>query len=419
MSKLDPYLRSIERFAATGAVLASGQAIVLRFPTGDRAATQVTPHDQLVVMIREVAPPAAYDAIERNQPARFEVESSGTRYGIAVTPRPGAWQITIEGPATAPASGPVVASPPPLGGDMEIERGQYDLAPSAGLAPAIASGSALLDGLTRSARGARATDLYLASGSRPQQRVNGELAAVGAVLDGATLSLELGVIAPTAARAAWTEGSGSAVFTYGDGLGRVRVTLGRDRRGPCAALRLLPDEVPGLDRLNLGAARAWLDGGGLVLVAGPVGAGKTLVVGALVRELGDQRRRVVVLEEAIELVQAGETISQREVGTHVDSLAAGVHAALAESADAIALGAVASTATAHAVVDAVAAGVLVVASIVAPTAAAALERLLAYIPAPDRDAAGAVLQPALVGVIRPVASRDGRRYEVVAGAPRG
>ena len=45
MSKLDVYLRSIEKFGATGAVLTSNQPVVMRFPAGDRHATQVTPHD--------------------------------------------------------------------------------------------------------------------------------------------------------------------------------------------------------------------------------------------------------------------------------------------------------------------------------------------------------------------------------------
>nr|MBA2541340.1 hypothetical protein [Deltaproteobacteria bacterium] len=71
MSKLDVYLRSIEKFGATGAVLTSNQAVMLRFPSGDRHATQVTPHDQLVILVREVAPPAALDQIDRQRPAQF------------------------------------------------------------------------------------------------------------------------------------------------------------------------------------------------------------------------------------------------------------------------------------------------------------------------------------------------------------
>src|SRR5262245_15856952 len=101
MSKLDVYLRSIEKFGAAGAVLTSGQAVTLKFPAGDRQATQVTPHDQLVIMVREIAPPNILDQIDQQRPARFELESAGTRYALTIAPRPGAWSVTIE-PAGAP-----------------------------------------------------------------------------------------------------------------------------------------------------------------------------------------------------------------------------------------------------------------------------------------------------------------------------
>ena len=90
MSKLDVYLRSIEKFGATGALLTSNQAVTLKFPTGDRHATQVTPHDQLVMLVREIAPPAALDQIDRQRPARFDYDSNGIRYGINVMPGRGA-----------------------------------------------------------------------------------------------------------------------------------------------------------------------------------------------------------------------------------------------------------------------------------------------------------------------------------------
>ncbi|MBA3541833.1 MAG: hypothetical protein H0T79_19620, partial [Deltaproteobacteria bacterium] len=264
LGKIDVYIRSIERFGAAGAVLTSGQAVTLRFPTGDRHATQVTPHDQLVVLVREVAPPTALDQLDKNRPARFELDSGVQRYQISVAPRPGAWQVIIE-PATAVAppaathasgsypqqvpvgSAPKAAPPrtssstsPPVvartsapqtivnedESEMSIERGQYDAAPPA---EPTSSGSALLDLLTSQARGAQASDLYLAAGSAAFMRVGGQLSAMTSrsSIDGDLLSRELGVVAPPEAREAWMD-RGTAMFTYGDGLGRIRVTLTRD-----------------------------------------------------------------------------------------------------------------------------------------------------------------------------------------------
>jgi hypothetical protein len=178
MPKLDVYLRSIERFGATGAILTSGQAVTLRFPTGDRHATQVTPHDQLVGLVREIAPAPVLEQIDKNRPARFEIESNGVRYAMGISPKPGAWQVTIDSaaggkvavppaaaaapaarsaPRTEPA-GPPGAPPDPDAPDMVVERGQYESGPISQVTVST-SGSTMLDPLTRAARAARATDV--------------------------------------------------------------------------------------------------------------------------------------------------------------------------------------------------------------------------------------------------------------------
>ena len=188
MAKIDVYLRSIERFGAAGAILVSGQAVTLRFPQGDRHATQVTPHEQLVAIVREIAPPAALDQIDKNRRAKFDIESNGVSYSLTVTPTPGVLQVLIEGaaPAGAPAPAPAAVQPTgqlprqpsraptapvaPAGaepGDLPIERGQYAEAGAA----RTTSGSALLDQWTNAARSARATDVFIATGTPPVARV--------------------------------------------------------------------------------------------------------------------------------------------------------------------------------------------------------------------------------------------------------
>lgn len=433
MSKLDVYLRSIERFGAAGAILNSNQAVTLRFPTGDRHATQVTPHDQLVILVREVAPPAVLDQIDKQRPARFEVDSEGRRYALTVSPKPGAWSVTIEPggpPAPAAPHAPAPGAPrsaasrsAPGGGeaiDMAIERGQYD----AGTAPVVvtSSGSVFLDQLTTAARGSRASDIYLHAGVPPLVRAGGEVSAGGPPLDGDQLSREVGIVAPPDARAAWQDHR-IATFAYGDGAGRVRATLSRDHRGPGAALRLLHGEAPPLDRLGLGEAAGWLDARGLIVVAGPSGAGKTTTLAALVRALGDRRRSVVMLEDPIELMQTGPTISQRAIGEHVHSFSEGVASAMREGADAIVVGTVTSVDAATAVVEAVAGGHLVLTTLVAPVAAVApavvIERLLDRLPAEQRALARTLLSAELVGTISPFVGRGGARTFEVSGRGAG
>jgi twitching motility protein PilT len=401
MPRIDVYFRSIERFGATGAILSSGQSIMLRFPTGDRHATQVTAHDQLVLMVREVAPPAALDDIDRSKPARFEMDSQGHRYAISVVPRTGAWQVSIEPAASAPttAAAPAPARTQSKSGmtDMTIERGQYDPAPAA----KATSGSAMLDKLVGAARTARASDIYLATGAAAFVRVGGKLTASTerAPIDGDQLSRELGVVAPPAARAAWAD-RGCAVFAYGDGVGRIRVTLSRDQRGPGASLRLLPVEPPPLDRLGLGPeVEDWLDDRGLIVVAGPSGAGKTTTLASLVKALGDRQRRVVALEDPIEIAHVSPWVSQRALGDHVTDVTAGVTSAMAEGADAIVIGEVTTATAAQAVVDAVAGGHLVLTTLVAPLARVAVERMVDRLGAEQRELARALVTDALLGTI--------------------
>jgi Tfp pilus assembly pilus retraction ATPase PilT len=487
MSKLDAYLRSIEKLGASGALLVSGQTVTLRFPSGDRHATQVTPHDQLVAMVREIAPPPALEQLDKGRPARLELDSTGRRYSVNVTPRGDIWQVALDPVAAAPASPPPTppsrastpTTPPPLRAPKPTPpppfRARTPTPPPRSRAarptptppptPTLTSApppqpaappprpragtptptparststgmgavnvsfgeyegdtmpvGAALDQLTRAARAASASDLYLSAGAVPVHRVGGELAQVGTgAINGELLARELTSVAPQAARSAWADG-GTATFTYSDGKGRVRVTLARDHRGPSAGLRLLPGEPPLLSQLGLGGAAAtiegWLDRRGLVVIAGPSGCGKSVTLAALVRGLGDRRRRVVSIESPIELVQSSTWVSQRAVGQHVASFGDAVACAMSEGADAIVIDRVSSEATAQGVVEAVSGGHLVLTTVVAPVGGVALDRMIAHLPEDRRELSHGLLFSALLGTIQPLVAGSGERsFEITA-----
>ena len=517
MRRIEFYMRVIEKAGATGALLASGQAVTLRFPTGDRRSTQITPHDQLVDLVRDVAPPMVLDQIDASRQARFELDSGSYRYAIDVHPQRGFWQVFIELAADAvpdveeptndsarnaapaelaysesrrtplpsrmpqmtppqqpavrqtggvptltrdqasagmrahrpsqemppqrrrPSDGmpaqrqrpseavPVVRKsdsvsgvlpPPPVPEDaiIIIERGQYE-APKG---VQRSSGSAILDLLTSNARAENASDVYLIAGHAPYMKVNGQLMAttVRSAFDPEQLSREIGIVAPVEVRTAWLE-RGIAGFTYSDGIGRVRVRLTRDHRGPAATFRLLPGVPPTLEDLGLYEVDNLLEDRGLIIVGGPSGSGKTTTLAAMIRALGEDRRSVVVLEDAIEIVHISPWISQRQIGMHVPDVLSGVEAAMAEGVDAIIIGTCRDADRARAVIEAATGGHLVITTVVSPVAEVAIDRLVDKLPEAARAGAREVIAHMHLGSVAPIIGHEGERtFEVVFGRRR-
>ncbi len=511
--RIEFYMRVIEKAGATGALLASGQAVTLRFPTGDRRSTQITPHEQLVDLVRDVAPPLVLDQIDASRQARFELDSGPYRYAIDVHPQRGFWQVFIEvsdeaavpeapeqlaysesrrnqavpeqleysesrrnqrprTPQMTPQPQPVYQSgghpvvarqhdhdsapnrsrqsrpsegmppvrhhpsdrmpavrksesvsgvlPPPPPPDetlMIIERGQYD----APRGVQTTSGSPLLDLLTANARAENASDVYMIAGHAPYMRVNGQLMAttIRSAFDPEQLSREIGIVAPVEVRTAWLE-RGIAGFTYSDGIGRVRVRLTRDHRGPAATFRLLVGTPPTLAELGLYEVDNLLEDRGLIIVGGPSGSGKTTTLAAMIRGLGEDRRSVVVLEDAIEIVHTSPWISQRQIGMHVPDVLSGVEAAMAEGVDAIVISSCRDADRARAVIEAATGGHLVITTVVSPIAETAIDRLIDKLPEAARAGAREVIAHMHLGSVAPLIGHDGQRtFEVVFGQRRG
>lgn len=397
MARIDGYLRSIEKFGAAGAVLASGEAVTLRFAGGDRQATQVTPHDQLVAMVREVASIEALAMLDGGRPAAFDFVSAGIAYAAQISTKAGAWTVVlvpVAGTAAAPVNHsagsinhsagqppvPRAATPAPVAIDtadaMEIERSQYDDSPES-----TTSGSMLLDELFAAARAARASDLYLAADAVPMLRVAGELVPMRdrGVLDADRLERELGILAPAEQRDGAVTGMPSA-FVYGNREVRLRISLARDMRGATAAIRLMVLEPPPPERIGLPelALRCLEATRGLFVLTGGPGSGKTTSLASLLHAQNINTSRFIVdLAQTTELVHVSRRgiVSQRCVGEHVGSYAIGVATALRECADVIAIGDCGDGETARAIVTAVQSGALLLVVVAGNDVATALLRI--------------------------------------------
>jgi twitching motility protein PilT len=306
-------------------------------------------------------------------------------------PKPPQAPVTTTGDAAAPPARPIAPAATP---DDPIAR----------LASLLAEPVAI-------AVGRGASDVILSTGQAPRLRANGYVEPLDLAIDDAELAACVTAL-----------GSNTDHSVEIDGT-RLRVNAFDHLNGHAVAARLIRDRVPSLADLALPAELGQVidHRDGLVLVCGPTGSGKSTTLAALI-DLLDQRRaaHVITLEDPIEYRFSPRrcVIHQRELGTHVPSFAAGLRSALREAPDVILLGELRDQDTISAALTAAETGHLVLATLHAPSAAGAIDRIIDAFP----DVQQRQVRWQLASVLRTVITqfllprRDGGRapaYEVV------
>lgn len=131
----------------------------------------------------------------------------------------------------------------------------------------------------------------------------------------------------------------------------------------------------GLTQKELGEVKLMLDSpGGLVLCCGPTGSGKTATLYAALKYLHDGTKKINTIEDPVEFAIDGLRQSQirQKIGIHFAELLKGV---LRQSPDIIMIGEIRDHETATTAVHAANSGHLVLSTIHAPVAAAAIESM--------------------------------------------
>ncbi|HEY0190562.1 MAG TPA: PilT/PilU family type 4a pilus ATPase [Kofleriaceae bacterium] len=208
-----------------------------------------------------------------------------------------------------------------------------------------------------------------------------------------------------------------------DGV-RLRANVFDHLDGAGVVARLIRDRVPSVAELGLPAELAAIvdQRDGLILVCGPTGSGKSTTLAALI-DVIDQRRaaHVITLEDPIEyrFRPRRGLIHQRELGRHITSFADGLRAALREAPDVILLGELRDRETIAAALTAAETGHLVLATLHAPNAAGAIDRMVDAFPETQQRQArwqlAAVLRTVVTQYLLP--RRDGGRAPAIELVP--
>jgi twitching motility protein PilT len=252
---------------------------------------------------------------------------------------------------------------------------------------------------------AGASDLHLAEGQPPKIRRHGEIVPIREELitrDEATYMLSE-ICAPK--RWESFEQSGDLDFAYEmDEDSRFRCNYLKQSNGYGAVFRLIPTKILTLDQLGVptviksfGHLR-----GGLVLVTGPTGSGKSTTLAALMDYINSNfARHIVTIEEPIEFVHRNKLsiITQREVPEHARSFPSGLKAALREDADIVLVGEMRDLETIQLALTAAETGLLVFGTLHTNNARKTVDRMIDVFPADQQAQVRTMLAASLRGVV--------------------
>lgn len=252
---------------------------------------------------------------------------------------------------------------------------------------------------------AGASDLHLAQGQPPKIRRHGDVIPIREeILTGEEMSYMLSEIC-TPKNWERFQSTGDLDFAYEmNAESRFRCNYFKQVNGLGAVFRLIPTRIATLEELGLppvikefGHLR-----GGLVLVTGPTGSGKSTTLAALMDYINvNFTRHIVTIEEPIEFVHSNKKsiITQREVPEHSPNFATGLKAALREDSDIVLVGEMRDLETISLALTAAETGLLVFGTLHTNNARKTVDRMIDVFPADQQSQVRTMLAASLRGVI--------------------
>jgi twitching motility protein PilT len=260
------------------------------------------------------------------------------------------------------------------------------------------------------------SDVHLAVGVPPMLRMHGDLLPIK-FRDLRAVELEGYVTEILTRTQAEHFATGSDLdFSYvsADG-GRFRVNIYRKDTGVGATFRAIPTEVPSLEKLALPPIVTKLCDyhQGMILVTGSTGTGKSTTLAAMIDHLNHTRKlNIISLEDPIEFVHRSKNsqVIQRELHTHIPTVAEGVRAAMREDPDVILVGEMRDAETIRMAMTAAETGHLVLGTLHTTGAVKTIDRVIDALPVEEREQTKSFLSQSLLAVVTQILCKttDGR-----------
>lgn len=276
----------------------------------------------------------------------------------------------------------------------------------------------LLKSLVREMLNKGASDIHLSPSIPPRFRVNGSLVdATDTALSDSDTKAIMNLLASPDQRNEVVGTLGDTDFACFLEEQRFRGNVSRTQGGVVIALRYLPNRIPEMHELGLpvNVIKEMLhrEGGGIILVTGPTGSGKSTTLASMVDYINNLMPvHIITIEAPVEYIHQHKkaSVNQREMPMDTPSFASAIRASLRQDPDVILVGEMRDLETISAAITAAETGHLVFATLHTISASETVNRIIDAFPTNQQDQIRAQLSTSLMSVIsqRLLVRADGR-----------
>jgi twitching motility protein PilT len=275
-----------------------------------------------------------------------------------------------------------------------------------------------LEKILKGARAHHASDVHLVRGIAPALRINGEIRPIdGPPLEAEELKrLHDGVL--NASQKEIFERDWQVCFSrHFEGIGRFRVSVYLHAGCPEFSIRLCETGIRSAEDLGLPNVITELTRlpGGLVLVTGPTGMGKTTTLNYMINAINEERRaKIVTIEDPVEFAHENlrSIVIQQEVLGDVKNFQSALRHVLRQDPDVIVIGEMRDLETIETALIAAETGHLVIATLHTPDATQTIQRIYSVFPSSQQNSITVQLANSIQAIIAqkllPRASGQGR-----------